>query len=84
MHMLAELRANESWTLTVQRPAEFRVTIDRTGLSTLGLDLQYAPNGSSLLVCGVSDGPIQAGAVRITGVCSGCPRMVQKPRREEG
>lgn len=57
--ILAALKQSLSWHLIVQRPVEIRATVDRDGTSSLGMDLRYAPNGSSLMILKVEAGPIQ-------------------------
>mmetsp|Transcript_88680 Transcript_88680/g.255725 ORF Transcript_88680/g.255725 Transcript_88680/m.255725 type:complete len:244 (-) Transcript_88680:106-837(-) len=57
--LIHELQSSRSWDLGVQRPKEVSVTIDRKGGPLLGLDLQYAPNGTTLVVSGVGEGPVR-------------------------
>lgn len=57
--MLSVLKQNTTWELVVQRPREFRVVINRTDALALGVDLRYAPNGKTLMISEISDGPIK-------------------------
>mmetsp|Transcript_113594 Transcript_113594/g.222753 ORF Transcript_113594/g.222753 Transcript_113594/m.222753 type:complete len:221 (-) Transcript_113594:194-856(-) len=57
--LMKELRSADTWELTVQRPTEFQAVVNRQGYDSLGLELQFAPNGTTLMIAGVSKGPIQ-------------------------
>jgi len=56
--ILAEMRRSMRWSLAVQRPTSFRVTVDRGEQEALGLDLKYSPIGVSLLIAGIGDGAV--------------------------
>lgn len=57
--MLAALKQNTTWALAVQRPVEYRAAVDRRSALSLGMDLRYAPNGTTLTISEVEDGPIK-------------------------
>lgn len=57
--LLCVLKQSTTWSLVVQRPVEFRAVINRSGSISLGMDLRYAPNGSTLMISEVEDGPIK-------------------------
>lgn len=57
--LLSELKQSTNWDLRVQRPVEFHAIIERAGSHALGMDLRYAPNGSSLMISEVDEGPIK-------------------------
>lgn len=57
--LLTALKQNTTWHLAVQRPVEIRAVIVRDGANSLGMDLRYAPNGTSLMISQVDDGPIK-------------------------
>lgn len=56
--MIFALKQNTTWDLLVQRPFEYSAVIHRHGSLSLGMELRYAPNGTTLLVSEVEDGPI--------------------------
>jgi len=57
--IVSKLKRDTVWNLVLQRPSEFRVTINRASAPSLGMDLRYAPNGTSLMITAVGDGPMQ-------------------------
>jgi len=57
--LIAKLKTDLTWRLSVQRPTELNVTIYKANAPTLGLDLKYAPNSKSLLITAVDHGPMQ-------------------------
>jgi len=57
--IVARLKSDTTWVLQVQRPSEFAVSISRADAPSLGMDLRYAPNGSTLMITQVGDGPMQ-------------------------
>jgi len=57
--MVANLKRETTWVLVVQRPREFMVSISRADAPSLGMDLRYAPNGTTLMITQVGDGPMQ-------------------------
>jgi len=57
--LLTALKHSQTWTLVVQRPVEFKAVINRAGSLALGMDLRYAPNGTTLMISEVEDGPIK-------------------------
>jgi len=59
--LLTALKHSTTWTLVVQRPVEFKAVINRAGSLALGMDLRYAPNGTTLMISEVvvEDGPIK-------------------------
>lgn len=56
---MAKLKSDMSWSLVVQRPSEFVVSITRADAPTIGMDLRYAPNGNTLMITRVGEGPMQ-------------------------
>jgi len=56
--LLTELRSQDTWDITVVRPVEIRVVVDCARFRSLGLDLKYSPNGSTLLIAELGDGAI--------------------------
>jgi len=57
--LLTALKQKTTWQLVIQRPIELRVSVARDGTSSLGMDLRYAPNGTSLMISQVDDGPMK-------------------------
>lgn len=57
--LLSEMKNTCVWMLTVQRPVQILVVIDREQCPVLGLELEYAPLGRNLLICEVRDGAIK-------------------------
>lgn len=57
--LIAKLKTDLTWRLSVQRPVELNVTIHKANAPSLGLDLKYAPNSKSLLITDVANGPMQ-------------------------
>jgi len=57
--MIGRLKEGSEWTLVVQRPCSFIVTIDRGFASNLGMELMHARLGTSLLVTKVLEGPMR-------------------------
>jgi len=57
--ILAELKASYNWTLVILRPMEVTVSVDCKRFPSLGLDLKYSPNGNTLLIANLGDGPIE-------------------------
>lgn len=57
--MLSALKQNVVWELVVQRPVLLRAVVSRQGALSLGVDLRYAPNGNTLLISEVEDGPMK-------------------------
>lgn len=55
--MVTRLKEDRTITLTLRRPSEFSIVATKKG-GTLGMDLNYAPTGISLLVLKVNDGPV--------------------------
>lgn len=56
--MINTLKQEAHWKLQVQRPKEFSIELMRTKTPSLGLDLRYAPNGTSLLIRDIGEGPV--------------------------
>jgi len=57
--LVSNLKQETQWNLEVQRPAMFTVSISRTEAQSLGMDLRYAPNGTTLMITHVGEGPMQ-------------------------
>jgi len=57
--MLAAMKQSTIWHLVVQRPVEIRAVIPRDDTKSLGMNLRYSTNSTSLLIAEVEDGPIQ-------------------------
>jgi len=57
--IVSKLKRDTVWNLLLQRPSEMRVTINRANAPSLGMDLRYAPNGTSLMITAVGEGPMQ-------------------------
>lgn len=57
--MISTLKAEPIWNLELQRPREYKIELIRTKTPSLGLDLRYAPNGTSLLIRAIGEGPVQ-------------------------
>mmetsp|Transcript_126210 Transcript_126210/g.353459 ORF Transcript_126210/g.353459 Transcript_126210/m.353459 type:complete len:238 (-) Transcript_126210:143-856(-) len=55
----SKLKTEMSWSLVVQRPIEFVVSISRVDGRKMGMELQYSQSGNTLLVMSVGDGFIQ-------------------------
>lgn len=55
--LLNELKTSTTWVLTVQRPILIHVVL--TFGRPLGLDLKYAPQGRTLLICDIGEGAIK-------------------------
>lgn len=58
-NMVAKLKSDTTWAIQVQRPSEFMISISRANAPSLGMDLRYAPNGTTLMITQVGDGPMQ-------------------------
>jgi len=58
-NLVTRLKSDTTWVLQVQRPSEFPVSINRADAPSLGMDLRYAPNGTTLMITQVGDGPMQ-------------------------
>mmetsp|Transcript_97871 Transcript_97871/g.282382 ORF Transcript_97871/g.282382 Transcript_97871/m.282382 type:complete len:237 (-) Transcript_97871:229-939(-) len=56
--ILAELKSSHAWTLVILRSVEVTVPIDCERFPSLGVDLKYSPNGNTLLIASLGDGPI--------------------------
>jgi len=56
--MVTELREQSTWNLRIHRPWEFQACISRQKTTSLGLDLRYAPGGTSLAICAIGPGPV--------------------------
>mmetsp|Transcript_14480 Transcript_14480/g.36636 ORF Transcript_14480/g.36636 Transcript_14480/m.36636 type:complete len:272 (+) Transcript_14480:90-905(+) len=56
--MVGELRERAVWNVRIQRPFEFECCISRQKTTSLGLDLRYAPGGTSLAICAIGPGPV--------------------------
>lgn len=57
--MVSRLKSDTTWAVQVQRPVEFAVSISRADTPSLGMDLRYAPNGTTLMITQVGEGPMQ-------------------------
>mmetsp|Transcript_57115 Transcript_57115/g.165502 ORF Transcript_57115/g.165502 Transcript_57115/m.165502 type:complete len:248 (-) Transcript_57115:263-1006(-) len=57
--MMKVLKVAQHWELTVQRPMEFHAEVTHKANVPLGVELRFAPNGISLVVVSVTDGPLQ-------------------------
>mmetsp|Transcript_8895 Transcript_8895/g.31583 ORF Transcript_8895/g.31583 Transcript_8895/m.31583 type:complete len:244 (-) Transcript_8895:44-775(-) len=57
--LVTRLKSDTVWMLQVQRPAEFAISINRSDAPSLGMDLRYAPNGTTLMITQVGEGPMQ-------------------------
>mmetsp|Transcript_56352 Transcript_56352/g.119926 ORF Transcript_56352/g.119926 Transcript_56352/m.119926 type:complete len:236 (-) Transcript_56352:148-855(-) len=58
-NLVTRLKSDIVWSLQVQRPIEFPISINRAEAPSLGMDLRYAPNGTTLMITQVGDGPMQ-------------------------
>lgn len=58
--IVGELRERNMWNVRIQRPFEFECCISRQKTTSLGLDLRYAPGGTSLAICEIGPGPVQS------------------------
>lgn len=56
--LLRILQRDQKLELVLRRPEEFPVFLTRWQNGTLGMHLNYSPNGVSLLICEVGDGPV--------------------------
>merc|ERR1712039_36467 len=56
--MILRLKEDTSWALTIKRPIETPVVIPLKNEVSLGLNLKYAPSGTSLLIVSVDKGPM--------------------------
>merc|ERR1719330_426032 len=57
--LVANLKTETLWVLEVQRPVLFTVCISRADAPSLGMDLRYAPNGTTLMITQIGEGPMQ-------------------------
>lgn len=57
-NLVVRLKNDTTWVLTVQRPTEIPVSINRADAPSLGMDLRYAPNGTTLMITQVGEGPM--------------------------
>mmetsp|Transcript_139104 Transcript_139104/g.361440 ORF Transcript_139104/g.361440 Transcript_139104/m.361440 type:complete len:264 (+) Transcript_139104:89-880(+) len=56
--MLLSLKRETEWQLVVQRPEFFAAAFCRQNDRDAGVDLRYAPNGTSLVIFSVETGPL--------------------------
>jgi len=70
--LMTVMKQSTVWTLMVQRPVEVEIVINRSGLIGMGIDLRYAPNGTSLMITEVDDGPFKD-----WNQCSGAAAQIQ-------
>lgn len=57
--LVMKLKSETTWELEVQRPSLYNVVISRENAPSLGMDLRYAPNGTTLMITQVGEGPMQ-------------------------
>jgi len=57
--LIMKLKKDTTWELTVQRPIETSVSVTLASNVSLGLNLKYAPSGTSLMIVSVDEGPMR-------------------------